>query len=141
MVHAWDPPDGRGHIAVGYPVGDCPGRHHTTGGIPPPRAAELGQRRRHPGRRGCTRGHPGLRRMQPAVWVADGCKTLVWGDVDGVRGVERGVWGDIANLLRADLPWWPRGLRERDAMLVWRPGRRPTGDRAGHRQTGPSSAT
>ena len=125
VVHAWDPPDGRGHIAIGYPVRDCPGA--TT-----PEAASrlLGQLSWAsavviPADEDAPRGHPALRRMQPAVWVADGCKTLVWSDVDGVRGVERGVWGDIANLLRADLPWWPRGLRERDAMLVWRPGDDP----------------
>ena len=35
------------------------------------------------------------------------------------------MWGDVANLLHTDLPWWPRGLREGDAMLMWRPGDDP----------------
>jgi hypothetical protein len=59
------------------------------------------------------------------VFVADGRPAVLGGGIDDQPGVERCVWGDVANLLRTDLPWWPCGLRERDAMLMWRPGDDP----------------
>ena len=122
VVHAWDPPDGRGHIAIGYPVRDCPDaataqaarRLHAQLSwasavvIPANESARLGRRY-----------------WQPTVWVADGRGAGIWTRIEGIAGVERAVWADVANLLRITLPWWPRGLRERDAMLMWRPGDDP----------------
>ncbi|WND60186.1 hypothetical protein QQA43_30540 (plasmid) [Mycolicibacterium vanbaalenii] len=122
VVHAWDPPDGRGHIAIGYPVRDCPDA--STPDAARRLRAQLSWASAViiPANESTRLGH---RRWQPTVWVADGRGAGIWVGVEGVAGVERGVWADAANLLRTTLPWWPRGLRERDAMLMWRPGDDP----------------
>lgn len=122
VVHAWDPPDGRGHVAVGYPVRDCPDA--STPDAARRLRAQLGWASAViiPANESARLGH---RRWQPTVWVADGRGAGIWVGVEGVAGVERGVWADVANLLRTTVPWWPRGLRERDAMLMWRPGDDP----------------
>ncbi len=124
VVHAWDPPDGRGHVAIGYPVRDC------RGADTPEAARALLTHLSWASALVIPANGPdglrGYRRPQPAVWIADGRKTVLGGDTN-VPGVERGVWADVANLLRTDLPWWPKGLRERDAMLSWRPGDDPLG--------------
>lgn len=122
VVHAWDPPDGRGHIAVGYPVRDCPGA------ATPEAACRLMSQLSWASAVVIPTGQDvprGYRRTQPGVWVADGRRIMLGGGVEGVHGVQHGVWGDVANLLRTDVPWWPQGLRERDAMLAWRPGDDP----------------
>jgi len=41
------------------------------------------------------------------------------------RGKEKsnlGSWSDLLQLLATPLPYWSRGLRQRPAMLAWRPG-------------------
>lgn len=122
VVHAWDPPDGRGHIAVGYPVRDCPGA------ATPEAAYRLLSQLSWASAVAIPTGQDaprGYRRTQPGVWVADGRRIMLGGGIEGVHGVQHGVWGDVANLLRTDVPWWPQGLRERDAMLAWRPGDDP----------------
>lgn len=122
VIHAWDPPDGRGHVAIGYPVRDCPGADTAEAArslfTQLSWASALVIPANGPDGR---RGH---RRTQPAVWIIDG-RSLVLGSDPNTSGVERGVWADAANLLRIDIPWWPQGLRERDAMLSWRPGDDP----------------
>jgi hypothetical protein len=35
------------------------------------------------------------------------------------------AWFDVVGLLRVDVPWWPGGLADLDAMLAWRPGAEP----------------
>ncbi|AGB27281.1 hypothetical protein Mycsm_07187 (plasmid) [Mycobacterium sp. JS623] len=123
VVHAWEPSDGRGHVAVGYPVRDCPGATN------PETAQRLLGHLSWASAVAIPTGDDaptGNRGVQPAVWVADGRPVVLGGgDDDLPAGVERCVWGDVANLLRTDLPWWPHGLRERDAMLMWRPGDDP----------------
>ncbi len=122
VVHAWDPPDGRGHVAIGYPVRDCPGAD--TPDIAHRLLTQLGWASAVVIPTGAD-APTGYRRAQPVVWVADGRRAILGGGIESLPGVERCVWGDVANLLRTDLPWWPRGLRERDAMLMWRPGDDP----------------
>lgn len=36
--------------------------------------------------------------------------------------VSRYWWTDLANLLRVDVPWWPRNLADVGSILAWRPG-------------------
>lgn len=114
VVHAWDPRDGRGRIAIAYPVRDWPGATTLQAArqlmvhlswasavvVPADEDAHLGW------------GKP-----QPAVWVADGRRIGTAPE----PFAQRHTWGDIANLLRVDVPWWSPGLRDRDAMLTWRP--------------------
>ncbi|TEA09079.1 hypothetical protein [Mycobacteroides salmoniphilum] len=57
---------------------------------------------------------------QPCLVVADR-HTKYLPDPAGVDGVSRYWWTELANLLRTDIPWWPRHLRELGAMLSWRP--------------------
>lgn len=122
VIHAWQPSDGRGPIAIAYPVRDC------SGATTPEAAGSLlgilgwatavvipaDTDDRPPSR---------WRDPQPAVWVADGRIGTPYGGVD--IGIEQATWGDVANLLRTDAPWWSAGLRDRDAMLMWRPGDAP----------------
>lgn len=113
-VHVWDPVDDRGHIAIAYPVRD------SRGAPPPdtacrliallPTATAVVIPDNDPPATSHIRGH-----RQPTVWVAEKR------DADA----QRHTWGDVANLLRTPLPWWSFGLRERDAMLAWRPGDKP----------------
>ena len=53
------------------------------------------------------------------MWVTDASTINGERDVEKVR--EYG-WYEIARLLQTNLPWWPRVLRDRDAMLTWQPG-------------------
>lgn len=113
-VHAWDPRDDRGRIAIAYPVRDCPGAntphaaHQLMVALSWASAVIVPAGEDTPRRSG---------QVQPVVWVADGRRI----GTDPETYAERHTWGDVANLLRVDLPWWSPGLRDRDAILTWRP--------------------
>ena len=48
---------------------------------------------------------------QPRVWVADRSSTVL------SKG--RWAWFDLAAVLCTDIPWWPLGLTNVDAMAAW----------------------
>jgi hypothetical protein len=60
---------------------------------------------------------------QPTLMVADRHTRYRLHPVGefGPPNVSRYWWTDLVNLLRVDLPWWPRPLMEIGAMLAWRP--------------------
>ncbi|MGD9622237.1 MAG: hypothetical protein AB7G47_19610 [Mycolicibacterium sp.] len=117
VVHAWDPRDDRGPIAIAYPVRDCPSA------MTPEAATALLGALTWASAVAVLSGQDVTKRFdktQPGVWVADG---TVPDRRHGVRiTTDHHPWGDLANLLRITLPWWPASLRDRDAMLAWRPG-------------------
>ncbi|MBX8690610.1 hypothetical protein A5722_01195 [Mycobacterium vulneris] len=114
-VHAWQPTDGRGPIAVAYS-----GAAANDSDLPVHAAAlldelpwatavcfpdELGQR--------APDGQ-----QQPRVVVvepprAGAADPLVFNDY---------AWFDIVGLLRVDLPWWSKYLRDFNAIAAWEPG-------------------
>lgn len=113
-VHAWDPRDNRGRIAIAYPVRDCPG------GNTPQAAHQLMVRLSWASAVVVPADEDtpvSWGKVQPVVWVADGRRN----GTDPETFTERHTWGDVANLLRIDVPWWSPGLRDRDTMLTWRP--------------------
>lgn len=121
VVHTWDPCDGRGAVAIGYPVRESPA------------AVTKEAADRLLGMSGVSAVavltgfdapiRVGYDTRQPGLWVADGRLTH---EVDSVGiSTERFGWGDLSNLLQTSLPYWPVGLRDRDAMLAWRPGDPP----------------
>lgn len=118
VAHAWDPHDSRGLIAIAYPVRDC---HQAMG---EGAAAALLGALTWASAVAVPSGHDVEAAsdsvVQPGIWLAD---ARVARERHGV-GVVTGHygWGDLANLLRVELPWWSGSLRDRDAMLSWRPG-------------------
>ncbi|WP_293003359.1 hypothetical protein [Mycobacterium sp.] len=111
VAYIWDPADDRGHVAIAFPVRDSRGA--------PPADTALRLLALLPTVTAVVipdddyNATPeGQRRNQPAIWVADGIPP----------DAQPHTWDDIANLLRTKLPWWSYGLRDRDAMLAWRPG-------------------
>ncbi len=121
VVHTWDPRDDRGVVAIGYPVRDSPGAQIKD-------TADLLLGMTGASAVAVLTGHAAPIRVgndvsQPGLWVADGRLTHA---VDSVGiSTERFGWCDLNNLLQTSLPYWPCGLRDRDAMLAWRPGDGP----------------
>lgn len=106
-VHTWEPADGRGRVAVAYGV-------------------SFTER----GKQWAPRLLDALHKTSAVAVITDDKCTLageLWSQAQIVVA-ERGLtpqllgWFDLANLLRVDLPWWPRGLRDVEAMAAWRPG-------------------
>ncbi|CAA0126546.1 Uncharacterised protein [Mycolicibacterium vanbaalenii] len=112
LIHRWEPADGRGVVAVAYIEPD----------YPEPWWAErllevLGN---------------GVSAVAVITDQAlnDGVDSIVQGRIvvseygpdSGTTQTRMLGWFDLANLLRVDIPWWPYGLRDFDAMAAWRPG-------------------
>lgn len=127
VVHYWQPADDRGVVAVAYPGS------YVQSSNPEDLAEELlkslavsavavpcGMRGPIP--------HREFGDSQPVVGVADHCATVL------SKG--RWHWFDLAPLLRVDLPWWPLGLTDLDAILAWRPGDPPRRLKATHWESG-----
>lgn len=114
-VHAWQPTDGRGPIAVAYSdaaANDSDLPVHAAAlldELPWATAVclpdELGHRARD--------GHqqPGVVVVEPPR--AGGADPLVFNDY---------AWFDVVGLLRVDLPWWSKYLRDFHAIAAWEPG-------------------
>ncbi|OBB17044.1 hypothetical protein A5761_11365 [Mycolicibacterium setense] len=114
-VHAWQPTDGRGPIAVAYSSAgsndsDLPVHVSAVLQELPWATAvcfpdELGHRARD--------GHkqPGVVVVEPPR--AGAVDPLVFNDY---------AWFDIVGLLRVDLPWWSKYLRDFNAIAAWEPG-------------------
>jgi hypothetical protein len=109
-VHAWQPSDGRGPIAVAYagPDQDEPTLFK--------RAEPLLQSLPWATAVCC----PNTIEVRGALDHADQPYVVV---VDRAHGVRTDyVWFDVAGLLRVDLPWWSAALRDLEAIGAWQPG-------------------
>lgn len=109
-VHAWQPSDGRGPIAVGYagPEQGDPTLYQ--------RAAPLLESLPWATAVCC----PNTVEVRMAADHADQPFVVV---ADRTHGVNTDyVWFEIAGLLRVDLPWWPAALRDVEAIGAWQPG-------------------
>ncbi|MHA7658413.1 hypothetical protein ACX9NJ_23520 [Mycobacterium sp. ML2] len=126
VVHFWQPADDRGRVIVAYP--DQPwsidvacdlaaliaGQHPGISAVvvvtdsesrtPDPEHPERDDPRRHRG-----------------IGVWDKNLARPGDDPDG-RWRYYFSWSDLAYLLRTDVPYWPTGLLDTDAMAAWRPG-------------------
>ena len=115
VVYIWDPADDRGHIAIAFPIRDSRGAPPADTAcrllalLPTATAVVIPDDE-------YIATPQGQRRKQPAIWVAEGRQPAA---------ASPHTWGDVANLLRTTLPWWSFGIRDRDAMLAWRPGDKP----------------
>jgi hypothetical protein len=58
----------------------------------------------------------------PSLWVVDGRDPDLIFHERHTDGALLYDWHDLSCLLRVDIPWWPRSLRDEAAMLSWRPG-------------------
>ncbi|ORW49749.1 hypothetical protein AWC21_01600 [Mycolicibacterium peregrinum] len=108
-VHAWQPTDGRGPIAVAY----CGRDVHEHELI----AAAEGLLQELPWATAVccpsrTTKSAADRAIQPFLVVAEHHER-----VNGSAG-----WFDIGSLLRVDVPWWSERLRDLEAIASWRPG-------------------
>ena len=135
VVHSWDPRDGRGAIAVGYPVRDSEGAKGKRAadallGLTGASAVAILCGGDAPIR-------PGYETPQPGVWVADGRLSHAMDTVSICT--ERFGWSELNHLLGTSLPYWPYGLRDREAMLAWRPGDRPTEITVGTKEYDPQA--
>lgn len=114
VVYIWDPADDRGHVAIAFPIRDNRGAPPADTAcrllalLPTATAVIIPDDE-------YIATPQGQRRRQPAIWVAERQRPAATPH----------TWGDVANLLRTALPWWSFGIRERDAMLAWRPGDKP----------------
>lgn len=107
-VHAWQPGDGRGPIAVAYAGHE---QHEN----------ELHRLAK-----------PLLARLPWATAVClpemsthranDGASAPYVAVADRHRKTDSYGWFEVAGLLRVDLPWWPPVLRNVDAIAAWQPG-------------------
>lgn len=108
-VHAWQPSDGRGPVAVAYcGPAQNDGELHLRA---EPLLARLPWATAVccPHTATCTADDDA---RQPYVAVADRNHP-----VDDNYG-----WFEVVGLLRVDLPWWPAALRDLDAIAAWQPG-------------------
>ncbi|WP_134080970.1 hypothetical protein [Mycobacteroides salmoniphilum] len=126
VLHYWQPDDDRGPLVVAY----CESYPLTSD------AQDLAQEiaQLHPGVSAVVAPslsasllpdpwHPDdtIEKCHRAVAVAQpGCFDE---EFDGKVGwLDQFSWSDLANLLRVDVPYWPLGLRDLEAMQQWRPG-------------------
>lgn len=110
VIHRWQPADDRGVVAVAYVEPDYPESWWAMRLL-----AELG----------------GVSAVAVITDHEDrtSVSTVMQGQIvvaepgpDGVPVARTYGWFDLANLLRVNIPWWPYGLRDLDAMAAWRPG-------------------
>lgn len=115
-LHYWQPADDRGVVAIAYPSS------YVNSVNPDKAAAELLSRVDAsavvvP----CGMSDPlpngAIGDRQPVVGVAD--------HSTAVLSAGRWRWFDVTALLCTDIPWWPTGLTDIDAILAWRPGDPP----------------
>lgn len=112
VVHYWEPADGRGVVAIAYPTDyvDAVRVDEAAAALldridASAVAVVCGMQERLPFEIG---------QYQPLIGVADHSTTVL----------SNGRWGwfNLPALLNTDIPWWPLGLTDYDAMLTWRPG-------------------
>ncbi|MDT5050054.1 MAG: hypothetical protein QOG75_5958 [Mycobacterium sp.] len=118
-VHTWYPGDGGGAVAIAYHADSTPRPYD-----------------------GAAQGHVAqalLHHLQvSAAIVPTPGQALVYADEPGSGGqpqvqvadrssstLSDWAWFDVVALLRVDVPWWPGGLADLDAMLAWQPGAEP----------------
>lgn len=125
VLHVWQPADDRGRVIVAYP--DQPwsvdvanelaeliaGQHPSISTIvvvtdSPSRTPDP----EHPGRDD-PRSHRGIGVWDNVAQSSEGPDS---------RWRERFSWSDLAYLLHTDVPYWPTGLLDMDAMAAWQPG-------------------
>lgn len=115
-VHAWQPADQRGALAMAYPTPDdidnfpCDSWHtvdQLLAALPWASLIAVPSDQLRAVRHDDHWEYSG----QPYVIVAE----------SGRKVTEVG-WFDIANLVRCDLPYWSEKLREHDAIMAWQPG-------------------
>lgn len=128
VAYIWAPADDRGHVAIAFPIRDSRGA--------PPADTALRLLALLPNVTAVAIPDDDYnatpheyQRQQPAIWVAAGPP----------NDVQPHTWGDLANLLRTALPWWPYGLRDRDAMLAWRPSTQPIAIKPGTAHRDPTA--
>lgn len=108
-VHAWQPSDGRGPVAVAY-------------GGPGQNDGQL-----------YSKAQTLLRQLPWATAVCcphtstctadDGARQPYMAVVDRHHAVDDNYdWFEVVGLLRVDLPWWPPVLRDLEAIAAWQPG-------------------
>lgn len=122
VVHIWQPADERGTVAVAYTEQGVTVSEARTwaprllGALISVSAVAV------PTEEWCVLLGDADNRFQDEIVVAErrsgpGKDTTIATDSYG--------WFDLAALLRVNLPWWPLGLRDTEAMRVWRPGTPP----------------
>lgn len=122
VVHIWQPADDRGTVAVAY----------TEEGVTVSGARECAPRLLSaltsvsavavPTEEWCVLMGEADNRFQDEIVVAERRVGL---GKDTAVAVDNYGWFDLAALLRVNLPWWPVGLRDPEAVRVWRPGTPP----------------
>lgn len=125
-VHYWLPSDDRGHIAVVYFGGamlaketqwvavDILERSPWVSAVVVPSDSGAGWPDPH---------FPDPFSPQRHREVAVAQRGQYDAEFDGEVGwLDRFSWSDLANLLRVDVPYWPVGLRNVEAISAWRPG-------------------
>lgn len=124
VLHLWQPADDRGRVIVAYP--DQPWAINVARDLA---ALIAGQRpdasavvvvtdyeSRTPDPEHPDRADP-MSHRGVAVW-----DHITRADGANARWREHFSWSDLAYLLRTDVPYWPTGLLDMDAMAAWRPG-------------------
>ncbi|ORJ52703.1 hypothetical protein B5M45_30405 [Mycobacterium simiae] len=125
VLHFWQPADDRGRVIVAYPdqtwsvdvardlAALIAGQHTDVSTVVVVTDSESRTPDpEHPDRND-PRSHRGI-----GVWDSLGQS----GDGPESVGREYFSWSDLAYLLRTDVPYWPSGLLDMDAMAAWRPG-------------------
>lgn len=120
-LHAWQPADGRGLVAVAYPEY----LSHAASKVEIEQVAE-----RFPNLTAIAFvtgtstnvAHPWSQERQPEIYVYDRGYTGPFLRDDYGRASFGYGWFDLANLLRVDLPWFSSGLTDIEAIERWRPG-------------------
>lgn len=135
-VHIWRPGDAAGDIAVAYASWDAelhPGKPEEAAASILKRLHQVtavaiwnGEARSVQLYRPGVDEHPDLTSAnQPLVAVAERDPIYLEDPAGALTpNVSRYWWTDLANLLRVDVPWWPRSLADVGSILAWRPGDR-----------------
>lgn len=115
-VHAWEPADQRGAIAVAYSTSDDFVFCHKSGrGTVDQLVAAM------PWASAVAVPGAELRAVRADGRWEYGAQPYVVVGEPGKEVTEVG-WCDVANLVRCDLPYWSAKLCEHEAILAWRPG-------------------
>lgn len=118
-LHAWQPADGRGPVAIAYPeelshaaspyeIQEVAARFPALSAIAFATALTTNV------------AHPWNEERQPQIFVYDRDYTGPFPDNHG-QGWPGYGWFDLANLLRVDLPWFSGGLTDIEAIQQWSP--------------------
>lgn len=126
VLHYWQPDDDRGPIVTAYPAfhtplpfdaqawaqelsAQCAG---VSAVVVPSIWPSIIPDPRHPDSADSDQ-HLRVAVVQPGRFDAEFDGTVGW--------LDEFSWSDLANLLHVDVPYWPLGLRDADAMLAWQP--------------------